>query len=422
MWIQRILGLRVAEVFGLRLGDFYDLGELAVLDVRRQGGRSFWVRGENDRPVKVGHKDSTKTSAGQRTLVIPRQLAEVLRTYIRAYHIDPVSGTMDLERRLIVGLRQPNHSGVGAYASALKSAFVAAGLGPLDIEFSAGSHHLRKSLSTDIRYQTKVAEAIRSEWIGHRLTGQGGGATITMTTYTLKMPVLEPLKEAAREIETLIETAGCRLLVPSTKKPGYALGHYLLEPTWQQHVTDVLAEAEAASLNEHFLTVAEAASLLKVAEGTVRRLIRAGTLESVQVACPEASQPRYLLDPEKVEAWRNTVNARLSVAEASSELGIHIATFYRAIHKGLVNVEREGTRLYVRQSELTRVSAALKGPEGLSERAMTLVEAALELKVEYSVAMRLPSESRHPTSRPEGRLEGCHHGSNPKEVHAGVSN
>lgn len=389
MWIQRILGLRVSEVFGLRLSDFYDLGELAVVDIHRQGGRSFWVRDENDRPVKVGHKDSTKTVAGNRTLVVPRQLAEILRTYIRAYHVDPVSGAVNPERRLIVGLRDPNKAGVGTYTSALQGAFIAAGLGPLDVEFSAGSHHLRKSLSTDIRYQTKVGEAIRSEWIGHRLTGQGGGATITMTAYTLKMPVLAPLEEAAKEIEAIIEAADCRLFVPSAKKPTYSSGHYLREPEWQRQVEAVLADAEAAFINENFLTIAEAASFLNLPPRSVRKLIHSGKLESVRVACPEATKPRYLLEPEIVEALRDSLNGRLTVAEASAELGIHIATLYRAIDKGLVNVEREGMRIYLRQSELIRVSAVLKGPEGLSERAMTLVEAALELKVEYSVAKLL---------------------------------
>jgi hypothetical protein len=37
-------------------------------------------------------------------------------------------------------------------------------------------------------------------------------------------------------------------------------------------------------------------------------------------------------------------------------------------------------------------------------------------------SMRVPRISRHPTIRLEGRLEGCHRGSNQEEVHAGVSN
>jgi hypothetical protein len=38
------------------------------------------------------------------------------------------------------------------------------------------------------------------------------------------------------------------------------------------------------------------------------------------------------------------------------------------------------------------------------------------------ISVRFPRKSRHPTIRLEGRLEGCQHGSNPKEVHAGVQN
>ena len=36
--------------------------------------------------------------------------------------------------------------------------------------------------------------------------------------------------------------------------------------------------------------------------------------------------------------------------------------------------------------------------------------------------LRFPRESRHPTSRLEGRMEGCHHGSNQEKVHSRVSN
>ena len=37
-----------------------------------------------------------------------------------------------------------------------------------------------------------------------------------------------------------------------------------------------------------------------------------------------------------------------------------------------------------------------------------------------TVDLRFPRKSRHPISRLEGRLEGCHYGSNSKKVHTGV--
>ena len=389
MWIQRILGLRVAEVFGLLLSDFYDLGELGIMDVGRQGGRQFWERGDDDRPVKVTHKDKPKTTAGKRTLVVPRQLADALRTYIQAFHAEPETGVLDPSRRLIVGLRQPNDSGVNSYAEALKKAFVNAGLGPLDVDFSAGTHHLRKSLSTDIRYQTKVGEHIRSELLGHRLTGQGGGATITMTTYTLKMPVLEPLEDAAKEIEGIIDAANCRILVPSTKIPCYGPGHYLREQTWKQQVEVVLADAEATSTLEHFLSAQEAASLLNVSAATVRQWIRAGKIATTRNSRPESGQPTYLIAPETVDEMREIINARLSVAEASLALGVPVMTLYRAVVRKLVDVERDGANIYFRKEELEHARAVLKGPRGLSDRAMTLVEASVALGIDYRVASLL---------------------------------
>lgn len=389
MWIQRILGLRVAEVFGLRLSDFYDLGELGILEINRQGGRSFWERDKDDRPVRVTHKEKLKTAGSKRTLVVPRQLADALRTYIHAFHADPVTGALDPSRRLVVGLRKPDESGLSSYSQALKKAFVSAGLGPLDVDFSVGTHHLRKSLSTDIRYQTKVGEHIRSELLGHRLSAQGGGATVTMTTYTLKMPVLEPLEHAAREIEGIIRSSKCRLLVPSDKKPSYGAHHYLRNSAWKQQVDAVLADVHAAAMLEDSLSPQDAASLLNVSVNTARQWIREGKLAASRAPQAEAGQPTYLIAPEAVEKLRDTIDARLSVAEASHELGVPVMNLYRAVRNGLIKVEREGASIYLRKSELEQARTTLKGPEGLSERAMTLVEASAVLDVEYRVASLL---------------------------------
>ena len=397
MWIQRLLGLRVSEVFGLRVSDFFDLGNLAILEIHRQGGKSFWERDEDDRPVKVDEVDSTKTPAGQRTLVVPRQLTEAIRVYVRAFHVDPVTGNVNPNSRLIVGLKDPNRAGGSSYGERLKVAFIAAGLGPLDVDFSAGSHHLRKSLSTDIRYQTTVAEALRSEIIGHRLSAKDGGAEVTMRIYTLAMPVLKPLEDAAREIDGLIKSAGVPLLVPSAKKPGYSRGHYLRRPEWASQVDAVLADAQALHVREHYLTAAEAAQILGHKTGTITRWIRTGRLPATVVGASESQQPRYLIDPQTVDDLFEKLDGRLTVAEAAAEMGVEVFALYKAAQRGKFDVEREGHRIFVRRSQLPTVAEVLKGPQDLYERSMTLTEAAQELGVAYAAAAQ---------SKKIGHLEG----------------
>jgi excisionase family DNA binding protein len=407
MWIQRVLGLRVSEVFGLRLSDFYDLGTCAILEVHRQGGKRFWERDDYDVPVQKDERDTTKTIAGERTLVVPQHLVDAFRVYIRAFHVDPETGTLDPEARLIMGLQKPNRSGVENYCAKLKTAYRAAGLGILDVDFSAGSHHLRKSLATDIRYQTKIAEALRSEILGHRLAAQGGGATVTMTTYTLGMPLLRPLEDAAKEIDSLIGQAGCSLLVPSEKKALYGRAHYLREPAWQAQVEAVLAEADALAVQEYFLTPTDAAGLLGVAVRTVTKWIRQGKLPATVLEASESLETRYHINPDDVQALLNEIDERMTVAEASAELGVEVYTFYRAAQSGRINVIRDDhRRIFLRKSELENAREALRGPKELRGRSMLLVEAARELRMTYAAAAQLKKKGalRADSSAPRGAV------------------
>ncbi|MGH9106409.1 MAG: hypothetical protein ACRDZX_11370, partial [Acidimicrobiales bacterium] len=46
-WLQRIMGLRISEAFGVRVGDVIDLGDTGLLAVQGQGGRTFTVRDDH---------------------------------------------------------------------------------------------------------------------------------------------------------------------------------------------------------------------------------------------------------------------------------------------------------------------------------------------------------------------------------------
>jgi hypothetical protein len=72
-WLQRIMGLRVSEAFGVLVSDVIDLGDSGLLAAQGQGGRTFSVRDDNGRIVAVAHKETMKTAAGSRVLVVPRR-------------------------------------------------------------------------------------------------------------------------------------------------------------------------------------------------------------------------------------------------------------------------------------------------------------------------------------------------------------
>ena len=46
-WLQRIMGLRISEAFGVLVGDVVDLGDVGMLAVQGQGGRTFNVRDDH---------------------------------------------------------------------------------------------------------------------------------------------------------------------------------------------------------------------------------------------------------------------------------------------------------------------------------------------------------------------------------------
>ena len=52
-WLQRIMGLRISEAFGVLVGDVVDLGEYGMLAAQGQGGRTFNVRDDHGTIVAV---------------------------------------------------------------------------------------------------------------------------------------------------------------------------------------------------------------------------------------------------------------------------------------------------------------------------------------------------------------------------------
>jgi hypothetical protein len=94
-WLQRVMGLRISEAFGLLVDDVIDLGDTGLLVVRGQGGREFRVRDDHGRVVSVQYKERTKTEAGTRVLVLPAAMLEPLRVAIEAFHTEPETGEIE---------------------------------------------------------------------------------------------------------------------------------------------------------------------------------------------------------------------------------------------------------------------------------------------------------------------------------------
>jgi site-specific recombinase XerC len=95
LWLQRVMGLRISEAFGVLVDDVVDLGDTGLLHVRGQGGRQFRVREADGGIVTVWHTDQVKTAAARRALVVPARMLELLQVAIGAFHTDPDTGDPD---------------------------------------------------------------------------------------------------------------------------------------------------------------------------------------------------------------------------------------------------------------------------------------------------------------------------------------
>lgn len=199
LWLQRVMGLRISEAFGVLVDDVVDLGDSGLLLVRGQGGRDFRVRDDDGRIVVVQHKERTKTEAGLRVLVLPSSMLELLRVTIEAFHTDPETGDVEETSGLVPGLRTADHSGQLSFREAFETAAAAEGLSTSDLGFRVSPHLLRKSVATDLAWQPGIEDAVRRRFMGHRASDDVFGRV-----YTLDHPELTPLAEVASVLDELI--------------------------------------------------------------------------------------------------------------------------------------------------------------------------------------------------------------------------
>lgn len=168
LWLQRVMGLRISEAFGLLVDDVIDLGDTGLLLVRGQGGRAFRVRDDEGRVASVQYKERTKTEAGTRVLVLPAAMLEPLRIAIEAFHTDPDTGEVDETARLVPGLRTADESGQLSFREAFEVAAAAEGLSSSELGFRVSPHLLRKSVATDLAWRPGIEDAVRRRFLGHR--------------------------------------------------------------------------------------------------------------------------------------------------------------------------------------------------------------------------------------------------------------
>jgi integrase len=382
LWLQRVMGLRISEAFGLLVDDVIDLGDSGLLLVRAQGGHAFRVRDEHGQVVTVTHKETTKTQASSRALVVPSIMMDLLRVAIDAFHTDPAIGDADDMARLVPGIRIEDESGQLGFREAFETAAAAEGLGSSDLGFRVSPHLLRKSVATDLAWQPGIEDAVRRRFMGHRASDDVYGRV-----YTLDHPELTPLEGVALVLDEIILTSIGSLLIPTTRRIPW--GHANRNFRRAGHVDATLGAAgwmiEPDSTDDPLCDTRRVASELQIAPTTARRWMRDGTLRCVIVKDGQGVERRWVRLSE-VWAVRDRLTDRILLPELAEKLGVRYHELYRTSRQLGLELERHPTsrQFEVPLAAVKRLRVEHDRVRALHQRSMKLAAAARRLNLAVS--------------------------------------
>jgi AcrR family transcriptional regulator len=402
-WLQRIMGLRISEAFGVLLGDVIELGDTALLAAQGQGGRTFNVRDDHGTLVAVPYKQTMKTAAGSRMLVVPAKMLDLIRLSIDAFHTDPETGHTDPADRLVPGIREANRSGQQGYVHAFEDATIAEGLATADLGFRVSSHLLRKSVATDLAWQEGIEDAVRRRFMGHR-----AGDDVFGRIYTLDHPEIAPLAKVAAILDDRVTASIGTLLTPTTRRPHWGTHNPLRDRA--EHITATLTNAgwlvDPGSPDDPLCDAERVATELDIHPNTARRWMADGTVEAT-VAPDAQGVPRRYSRLSAVWAQRDRLAQRILLPDLAEQLGVRYHEVYNTVRRlGLAMEQHPATRMYeVTPEAANTVRSEFERVRALHRRSMKLPAAAVQLHLAASTA-RLLAQRGHLEVDPESDSSG----------------
>ncbi|OIQ76240.1 phage integrase family protein [mine drainage metagenome] len=308
LWCLRLLGLRISELYGVKLSDLLVVDGRQYMRVYRQGGRVTLQRDRVGALSAVEVKERTKTEQSKRVIPLPHALSDLLESYIAMYHTDPATGVRDPDARLIVGLRHDDTSGQGGLRSSLVAALAQEGVETGDelrrVLAYFHPHDLRAGLITDLT-RAGVDKRVREMYTGHwnpkdAHEGYDRGASDTE---------LLTIAEATDELISA-STDLHDLRVPTAKRESFGtttrlaqvketIRGSLRECGWY----DPTGERTTTGTDDDVtpLTAPEVGQRLGVSPQRARLLMREGTIDAFQV--PWGARSVWVATPSAVDAY-----------------------------------------------------------------------------------------------------------------------
>ncbi|WKN47472.1 hypothetical protein [Nocardioides sp. Arc9.136] len=382
LWLMRLLGLRIGEAFGVRVGSIIDRGEgePGVLLVKEQGGRKMRSRKPGERYVTIADQTVVlKTHNSYRVLVVPSALMDLIRTTIAVFHTN-TDGSVRTADRLVPGLKRRNAGGQQAFRAALSAAAAEVAIeleqDEVDATFSLAPHDMRRSVLSDLdRFEVKDTHA-------RRFGGHAAGADVHGRHYVLDDPKLRPMKKIAKRIQKEVtEALPAGLHIPTmvscttNNQPALALEGRRIDAELAERGWLLLP----SDGDDVLVGAGEVAELLGIAVQEARRRMADGRIPStVWSERARGSERRSRLSD--VRAIKALQDSHVSIRSIAEEFGTTYHTVYQFVLAQGYERRRINDREYVLTTETAqRVRAHYQTQAALHARAIPFSVAVEEL-------------------------------------------
>lgn len=397
LWLMRILGLRIGEVYGLRVYDVLDRGpgKYGVIGINRQGGRKYVTSRPGDETSTSDEKPDLKTPHSQRVLVVPPALMDLVRSVITIFHTD-ADGIVRADARLVPGLKRRDAGGQGAFRSALAAAAEVVQVDcttardAIEGVFSCTPHDMRRTVVSDLdRLKVKGTHARR--FVGHL-----PGTAVMHRHYLLDDPKLRTVKAIAKLIQREVDadlpnglsqptTVRCTTgHQPHLRKDGDRIDAELIERGWLVLMTD--------DGGEPLLSPAEAAGLWEVSPKTARLWMAEALVPSIPWSERGTGHERRVRLADAV-ALRERMATQVTLVRLAEELGTSYHTIYQFVRAQGLELQAWGERDYVvPPAAAARLREHYAHQAELHRRAVPYSVAATTLGLTVAVIERMVGE------------------------------
>lgn len=305
MFLQRIMGLRIGEVFGVLVGDIDDLGDFGVFYVKALGGelRDGWEDGE---PVFRHRVERAKNTESYRVQIVPPSLMKLIRVVIQVFHTLP-DGTVLTDNPLLPGLYRFG-AGIAGYREALAKA-------GLNEDLVVGTHDLRKHFCIDVAHKTDLSDAVRRLIVGH-----AAGDDVHGRVYEGHSSDLTAYIDAARQVEAFVCAEVGSLLVPTESLPRFGNKHPM--HARQKEIEIALRDLGLYGAELDGLTVDEVSDQIDRAATTTRRMIERGAIRGGRKINGPNGAECWIVQQDAVDEYLATYDGKCTMHELAERFDL----------------------------------------------------------------------------------------------------